>query len=251
MKKTEPILLLIPFLLACCNQQKVTQVPIYHVDGINYHDDRYHHLLYRLDQDVLLSLREKKASFFFAIYSASCNDSCSIFDYSLYGKANEDNFLIPYIDKGDYDSLVFSDFPSVRGNALLFFSKGSLFQRIDIGESNVSLDRVSKIIDTYTYDTKTYLVSPIQKNSSGLDSFCFAKEEEDGSGNSISYLETMEKPVLFVDFSRTEELTDIQSRKGLSSLYFYEDLSCLNERFYEKTGLKKEELVENPSYLLS
>lgn len=249
MKKTD-ILLVLPFLLFSCNKSE-NKIPIYHVRSINYKEEKNYHLLYEMDESLLLSLKQKEASFFVCIYQESCSSGCSVFDYSLYSKANEDDFLIPYIDKGKYDLLPKDQFPSVHENAILFFEKGNLCNQIEITEENVSIKAVSQIIDKYTYDTDVDIVSPIQKNrSSVLDSFSFTTEKNVSDTYYRSYLDSMKKPTLLVDTKKIEDYTKIQERKDYSSLYFYPGTDSLTETFFQKTSTEKEELENNPSYLL-
>lgn len=240
----------LPFLLFSCEKNKTNRIPIYHIDSINYKEERNYHLLYSMDNETLLSLKEKKASFFVCIYQRSCSSNCTIFDYSLYSKANEADFLIPYIDKENYDLLPKDTFPSVHENAILFFEKGTLIQQTEITEKNVSIEEVSKIIDAYTYDSGIKIVTPIEKEEdSSLDSFSFSVEKDEKGKSYHSYLKTMKKPVLFLNTEKTEDFSLIQEKTDYSSLYLYKGNDSLTSTFFEKTGIKKEELEQSSSYL--
>lgn len=235
------LLMVLSVLLSSCQAQESRRIPLYHLSGINYRSDRYHHLLLHLNSDTLRSLKEKKASFFFAVYSRSCSESCSVFDYSLYQLASRNDAVVPYIEKESYD-LLNPDFPLAKENAILFYEKGTLLKQVDIDESNVFMDKVGDIILENTYDEMTYIANDFSLDeSASLDSYTIRMPDS-------SFSKQIEAPSLFLRHWDIEDYSKIQSRKGIRNILFYRSADDFPEEFYQKNSIKKEELETSSSY---
>ena len=243
--KRKSLLLILSVLLSSCSNAAKKRIPLYHLSGINYRTESYHHLLFHLDGETLLSLKKKKASFFFAVYSKSCSESCSVFDYSLYQVASTNNTVVPYIEKERYD-LLNPDFPYAKENAIFFYEKGNLLKQIDIDETKVSMEKVNQIIQKWTYDGMTYIANDFKTDENALlDSYTISMPDS-------SFTKKIERPALLLRNEETNNYGEIQKQKGIRSILFYQSADDFSEEFYQKNGLKKEELLESPSdYLLA